>query len=505
MRAIVETIYINIGGDFLKNSSIFKTLRMVIHLTINMKNKLGRLIQRMIVFILCIQSTHLQADNIYVSSLSDFNKAQNLILEGDTITWKSGIYKDLDLLVYCNGIRVVAEASGKVVFTGNTKCDIAGDNIIFSGFQFIEGKTKGDVLTLSGDHNLVTQVNISDYTSNYYVNIKVGSRYNTVTNSNFENKPQAPSGEEGTSVFQIQASPSSIGYHRVSFCSFLNHTAPEDAGGDYGVEAIRIGYSYQCQNISRAIVEYCYFYKCNGDGEIISNKARENVFRYNTFADNGRSHFTQRHGDAAYIYGNFFLNGMGIRIKEGQGHAVFNNYFDTGTYPAIVLSNHKADPPDSIFIAFNTFVNSGQVSLGGSGAYKTAHVTIATNIFKGGSSGIFNDPTGTESWLGNIVSGNLGISELEGISLIDPGLISNPEGFYAPRDSSPAINAAKEGYPSIPDIPVLDEDWNIMLDLMQGARPPEIPLRDAGCTEFPGNTIKPYVDVLNTGPAYLEQ
>jgi len=459
-----------------------------------MKNRPSK-IHWMIIFILCIQITPLQAENIYVSSLSDFNRAQNLILTGDTITWKSGIYENLDLLVYCNGIRLIAEEPGKVIFTGNTKCDIAGDNIIFSGFQFLEGKTPKDVLTLSGDHNLVTQVNISNYTSSYYVNIKVGSRYNTVTYSNFENKPQAASGEEGTSVFQIQASPSSIGYHKVSFCSFLNHTAPAGAGGDYGMEAIRIGYSYQCENISRSIVEYCYFYKCNGDGEIISNKARENVFRYNTFTDNGQSHFTQRHGDAAYIYGNFFLNGMGIRIKEGQGHAVFNNYFNTGTYTAINLQNHKADPPDSILIAFNTFVNSGPVLLGGSGSYKPAHVTIANNIFKGGSSGIFDDPTGTESWLGNIAFGNLGIKVLEGISLDDPGLISNPEGFFAPSDGSPAIDAAKEGYPTIPDIPVLDEDWNIMLDLMQGARPQEISIRDAGCTEFPCDTIRPYVDV----------
>jgi hypothetical protein len=469
-----------------------------------MKHRRNSMIHWVIILILCNQSSHLFAENIYVSSLSDFNKAQNSILEGDTITWESGVYKNLDLLIYCNGISVIAEAPGEVVFTGNTRCDIAGDNIVFSGFQFVEGKTEGDVLTLSGDHNLVTQVNISDYISNYYVNIKVGSQYNTVTYSNFENKPQAASGEEGTSVFQIQASPSRIGYHGVSFCSFLNHTAPDGAGGDYGMEAIRIGYSYQCQNISRSIVEYCYFNKCNGDGEIISNKARENVFRYNTFADNGPSHFTQRHGDAAYIYGNFFLKGTGIRIKEGQGHAVFNNYFDTGTYPAINLQNHKADPLDSILIAFNTFVNCGPVLLGGTGDYKPAHITFANNIFKEGASGIFNDPTGTEIWLGNIASGTLGITVQEGILLDDPGLISNLEGYFAPSDSSPAIDAAKEGYPTLPDIPVLDEDWNIMLDLMQGARPQEISLRDAGCTEFPSDTIRPYVDLLNTGPAYLK-
>lgn len=464
-----------------------------------------RMIYWMIMIIICQQSTHLHAENLYVSNLSDFNRAQNSILEGDSITWINGTYKDLDLLIYGNGIRVLAESPGEVVFTGSSRCDIAGDNIVFSGFQFVGGEIKDDVLTISGDFNLVIQVNISNYISNYYLNIKVGSHYNTVTYSNFESKPHNPYSEKSNSVFQIEASPSSIGYHRVSFCSFLNHTAPEGAGGDYGVEAIRIGYSYQCQNISRSIVEYCFFYKCNGDGEIVSNKARENVYRYNTFADNGRSHFTQRHGDAAYIYGNFFLDGLGIRIKEGQGHAVFNNYFSTGTYPAILLSNHKADPPDSIVIAFNTFVNSGPLSLGGSGAYKPGHVTIANNVFYQSSSSIFTDQTGTEFWLRNMVMGNDGTTVQEGISLENPGLISDPEGFYSPSENSAVINAAKKGYPILPDIPVLDEDWNIGLDLMQGARPQEISLRDVGCSEFPSDTVRPYVNLLNTGPEYLNR
>ncbi len=93
---------------------------------------------------------------------------------------------------------------------------------------------------------------------------------------------------------------------------------------------------------------------------------------------------------------------------------------------------------------------------------------------------------------------------MDGISFHDPGLISNTEGFFAHSDNSHAINAAKEGYPAIPDIPVLDEDWKIKLDLMQGARPQKISFRDAGCTELPSDTIRPYVNVLNTGPAYLK-
>jgi hypothetical protein len=84
-------------------------------------------------------------------------------------------------------------------------------------------------------------------------------------------------------VVEVQVAENQPGYHVIRYCSFKNHTAPAGTGSDYGIEALRIGYSFQSKFISRTIVEYCYFTKCNGDGEIISSKACENIFRYNTF------------------------------------------------------------------------------------------------------------------------------------------------------------------------------------------------------------------------------
>ncbi len=45
-------------------------------------------------------------------------------------------------------------------------------------------------------------------------------------------------------------------------------------------------------------------------------------------------------GDEAIVYGNFFLNNMGgVRVREGQNHFIYNNYFSGLTSRAIYLQN----------------------------------------------------------------------------------------------------------------------------------------------------------------------
>ena len=48
----------------------------------------------------------------------------------------------------------------------------------------------------------------------------------------------------------------------------------------------------------------------------------------NTFENNTKAELVLRHGSEAVVYGNFFLNGKGgVRVREGQDHYIFNNYF----------------------------------------------------------------------------------------------------------------------------------------------------------------------------------
>jgi hypothetical protein len=54
------------------------------------------------------------------------------------------------------------------------------------------------------------------------------------------------------------------------------------------------------------------------------------------------------------------------------------------------------------------------------------------------------------------------------------------------------------------DIPVLDDDPKIRLDIMQQKRPANLTKKSIGCTEYSGKIkVKPYVTAENTRPGYL--
>ena len=212
-----------------------------------------------------------------------------------------------------------------------------------------------------------------------------------------------------------------------------------------------------------------------------------------------------RHGSEAVVYGNFFLNNMGgVRVREGQNHFIYNNYFSGLTKRSIYLQNEASDPLDNISILYNTILNSEGVILGGSGDYKPANVTFANNIFTQPVDDLFSDPTGTEAWMGNIAFGSLGISKPDGISEVDPKLEENSEGYFGLSSDSPAIDAAQAGYPATPEYPGLEYDHEIAFDLMKQQRPEEIAQKDLGCSEYPHEElIKPLATKENTGPSYL--
>ena len=213
-----------------------------------------------------------------------------------------------------------------------------------------------------------------------------------------------------------------------------------------------------------------------------------------------------RHGSEAIVYGNFFLNGKGgVRVREGQDHYIYNNYFFELDDRAIYLQNESSDPLDNINIAFNTIVNCSEVILGGNGSFKPMNVTFANNIFADPDNDLFEDPTGTETWIGNISHGNLGITlPASGMTMIDPQLAENSNGFFGLADGSPAINAALPGYATLPQFDGMDAiDTDILFDLMGQDRPQMIEEKDLGCNEYPHNIlIQPIATEENTGPSY---
>jgi len=465
-------------------------------------NLFNRNIKSFVFFIFLISSSiflHSQPV-VNVSSISGLQKAINNASEGNTIILADGTYSNSTLIIGTNGITVKSETPGGVILNGTQKVDISGNNITFSGFQFLSGDNgKGGIITVSGNHNLLINLNINGFVAGRYITIKKEAQFNEILYCNIENKPIDNVG----SAVQISASPDVIGYNKIRFCSFRNFPGK---GKDFGNEPIRIGVSTEKFNISRTIIEHCYFEDVGlGDSETISVKACENVLRYNTFSNNPKGALVLRSGNKNVVYGNFFINGSGgVRIKEGSGHAVYNNYFETGTVTALKLQLEKNFELKDIIIAHNTFVNMGALDLGGE---DFTNIVLANNIFKKSSNNsIFRDTKTNAVFIGNIYDGNLGITISSGMKKADPKLETNNEGYYSLSSKSPAIDAADPNYPAILDIPEVDDDPFLMLDISGQARPEDKSKKDVGCDEYTTGTIKNRVlQLKNVGPEYLRK
>ena len=434
-----------------------------------------------------------------VSSGTEFNMAQEQANAGDTIVWTQGIYSTTRMDINKDGIIVTAEPYGTALFSGASRVVINADDVTFSGFQYVGGAIGNlDVIKVYGSDVLITHVNIQNYTSFKYLRVYEESRRTTISYCNFENRLNLA--DQNILSILVDDEP---GYHKIQYCSFKNF---DGFGQDQGVEPIRIGVSTQGDLDSRTLVEYCYFTRCNGDGEIISHKSRQNVYRYNTFENNPVAELVLRHGDEGIVYGNFFLNNMGgIRVREGSDHFIYNNYFEGLDRRSIYLQNDPSDPLSDIHIYHNTIMNSEEVRLGGNGNNPPTNVTIANNVFTDPVGKIFDEDTGDETWISNFSFGNLGIdSPSTGLSNSDPLLFENTDGFFQPESRSPLISAASADYPEVPLYPGMDYDNEISLDLMKESRPMSTIGRAIGASEFSVTVnVKPLATEMNTGPSYL--
>ncbi len=435
-----------------------------------------------------------------VSSREDFDAAHDAATSGDSIVWAQGTFSDVFMDIRKDGLIVTTSVSGTAIFDGASKVEIEGDDVTLSGLQFIGGNIgTSHVIRIWGDDVLVTQINIADYTSYKYLIVDEDSKRTTISYCNFENRLNL----DDQNILSILVDDTEPGYHKIQYCSFKNF---EGTGNDMGIEPVRIGVSTQAEFDSRTIVEYCYFTNCDGDGELISNKAAQNVIRYNTFQNNSKAELVLRHGDDAIVYGNFFLNNMGgVRVREGSNHFIYNNYFEGLDRRTIYLQNEESDPLSDIHIYFNTIINSAEIILGGDGGNNPpTNVIFANNIFADPVDQLFEDPTGNETWLGNISMGVLGISTQIGIDEINPRFAINDSGFYQITTASPAIDNASSGYPNIPGFEGLGYDTEVALDLMGHDRPESIALKDVGAVEYSADLlVQPHVNEENTGPFYL--
>lgn len=471
-----------------------------------------------------------------VDSQSSFNTALNASSSGDIIEWEDGAYSDVVMEIDVDGVIVQAETPGEVIFNGASRVEIDSDNVTFTGFQFLGGDIVDasnfgslHVVRINGSNVLFENINIAEYSCDKYLNIDDDSQFAIIRNCNFEHRAN----DIDQNIVSILISNNQPGFHKVQFCSFKNFDAPDpNSIGDGGVEPIRIGTSTTAAFESRTIVENCYFTECSGDGEIISHKGTEVIYRFNTFDNNPDSELVLRHGDRAVVYGNFFLNGMGgVRIAEATDHVIVNNYFSGLTSRSFFLSNESKtgtlpfETVEDVIVAFNTFVETAEIRLrGGSGTLPAERTVFANNIFdysnSNGNDDVFDagddaedgvDIPRTDSYIGNIYQGDLGITSRNGLADLDPDLTLNGEGFYEVNASSSNVidSAEATDFPTL--LAIIGDsgenlyDNEILFDILSNPRPALLSSKDIGCQEYTsGSVLELRALESNTGPQYAD-
>ena len=433
---------------------------------------------------------------INVGSVSALQTASNNASPGDIIVLANNTYLNSTINITTSNITVRAATPGGVFLNGSNAITISGNNVTFSGFQFISGSITGNVITVTGNYVMLNQLNFNGYSAQKYINLQ--GQYDEVAYCNFENKPTtAPIGN----LVHIAPNGTVPNYAKIRYCSFKNMSG---AGGDNGNECIRIANGAQSTSICRTIVEYCYFENTgNGDSEAISVKCRENTLRFNTFRNNQNAMMVFRNGDNNVAYGNFFIGAGGIRVKEANNIYCYNNYFENagvgGTMDAVSYVYVSPNLKNINFI-HNTFVECGLIDL----ATGATNNTWANNIFKKTTGNIFTGSSAGITWSGNIYQGNLGIAIPSGITNVDPLLTKNSENYFGLSSLSPAINNSSITYPGILDIANIDDDPSLSFDISGQSRPVLKSEKDAGCDEFTtGNTINRPLVLADVGTSYL--
>lgn len=419
-----------------------------------------------------------QAADFFVSDADDIETALDTAGPGDTLIMTNGNWTDEDINFAGIGtalmpITLRAETPGSVILNGSSQLKISGSHLVVDGLHF-----KGGVLENS-DHVVQFRGSLGEATNSRFTNSVIESYYNPddlndkwhyislygeqnrVDNNRFLDQQNI-----GPQIvaWLDEDDPTSEARHQID----SNHFGDRPQGWANGFEAIRLGESEFSHYDSHILVENNLFERVDGEIEIISSKANDNIFRYNTFRES-KGTLTLRHGHRALVEGNFFLgegttDSGGIRVV-GEDHVIVNNYIadvDDAADGAISLASGTTgsnpsgyQPVDGVLIAHNTVVNVGGAGLTMDWGHLSSgrsvlpkNVTVARNIISSTAAPLFEGSEGLGyTWEDNIAFGaSLGIAPRPGIDVVDPQLALDPDGLWRPSAGSPAIDAVTADY-----------------------------------------------------------
>jgi len=418
-------------------------------------------------------------EEYYVSSASEIeNIMNNSVIPGDTLIMENGIWEDSHIIFAGNGahgdsITLRAETAGHVIIIGNTEFKIAGTYLIVRGLRFLDATTNNSKLIdlRQASHSRITNISMVECNpvdpATHYHWLVAGGLHNRVDHNFF-------SGQRHRGVSLLVRLQPGGNHLQIDH----NHFANKPQGEGNGYESLKVGTGAESNIHAFVTVEYNYFYRCDGEVEIISNKSHNNIYRYNTFEE-CMGTLTLRQGTNVRVDGNYFLGNNvehsgGIRITS-RGHTVVNNYFqDLGgqqnrsaivTYAGMAYEDYVPGEgghirTDSVTIAHNTIVNcAGGIYSGHYDPDDPIGIRPKDNIFSNNIVTIDDDARAITAnkpyqdlhptWEGNLLFGNdLGDLPDSGYTVTDPRL-GYSNGWFQLGEDSPAIDSAIGEYPFV--------------------------------------------------------
>ena len=137
------------------------------------------------------------------SKLSNLLEAATDGGKGQFFMLSNGEYRDVgEFTLKCHGVTIMAKHDGKAVIRPHSKglrIIIEGHNNTIKGFQFMYGSgvTGKAIIEVSGNRNILTNLNFYHMDATHYIKFNSGSKMNTLSHSNFEYKPSEAAAVSG--------------------------------------------------------------------------------------------------------------------------------------------------------------------------------------------------------------------------------------------------------------------------------------------------------------------
>ena len=428
--------------------------------------KISNLFLTIIIVVCSIFSCKTAENNIIkVTNLTEFNEAVSKAQPGNTIVLANGIWKNVELIFEGKGtkenpIKLTVEDKGKVTIEGQSNLQLAGEYLIVEGLVFVNGFTPTNEVisfrkseTELANNSRLTECVIDNFTNperhdqDYW--IVVYGKNNRVDHNHISGKQNLGV----TMVVGLDTEASRENFHKIDH----NYFGPRPTFGANGGETLRIGTSHYSLTNSNTLVESNYFDRCNGEHEIISNKACQNIFKYNVFYECTGT-LTMRHGNETMVDGNVFIGNNkpstgGVRVIN-EKQTVINNYHIGLTgyrfRGAFVMMNGVPNStPNRYFqvtdavVKNNMFVNCDIIQLcAGSDAERSAtpiNSVISENTFyhdtKSHLFTIYDDISGI-SFENNTTNELVETGIANGFTKSKMQLVKNDQGFLIPSSSN---------------------------------------------------------------------